>query len=176
MVVGDKAYGEAVHECGIVDEPPNLAARLQAIAKPDTVVIAKNTRNLLGNLFELEDLGTKDFTGVRRPGARLESIATRARRQVDFEAFHATGLTALVGREEELEILLRRWSRAKSPSNAVRKRWRRLFGPIVDGVPNLRVLLIVTFRPDVRAALDRTAIRHRPDHQSAHGAPSQCHD
>ena len=147
MVVGDKAYGEAVHECGIVDEPPNLAARLQAIAKPDTVVIAKNTRNLLGNLFELEDLGTKDFTGVADPvhawrALRPSPAAGR------FEAFHATGLTALVGREEELEILLRRWSRAKSPSNAVRKRWRRLFGPIVDGVPNLRVLLIVTFRPE----------------------------
>src|SRR6185312_6890050 len=104
--------GEA-QERGIVGETPNLAARLQGIAEPNMVVIAEGTRKLLGNLFELMDLGPKDLKGlgglVRAWAAlRAGSLASR------FEALHATGLTALVGREEQLELLLRRWSRAKT--------------------------------------------------------------
>ena len=116
-VISDIAE-EGAHECGIIGDPPNLAARLQAIAKPGTVIIADNTRKLLGNLFELEDLGTKDLPGFAGPvhawrALRPSPAASR------FEAFHATGLTALVGREEELEILLRRWSRAKAGQGQV---------------------------------------------------------
>src|SRR5262249_40513037 len=90
----------------------NLAARLQGIAEPNTVVIAEGTRRLLGNLFELDDLGTRDLKGIARPvrawaAVRASSVEGR------FEALHASSLTALVGREEELELLLRRWSRAK---------------------------------------------------------------
>ena len=118
VVVRDIADGQGARECGIIGEPPNFAARLQAIAKPGTVVIAGNTRKLLGNLFELEDWGTKDFPGFAGPvhawrALRPSPAASR------FEAFHATGLTALVGREEELEILLRRWSRAKAGQGQV---------------------------------------------------------
>ena len=96
----------------IVGETPNLAARLQGIAEPNSVVIAESTRKLLGNLFELEDLGAKDLKGVAGPvrawaALRPGSVDSR------FEAFHASGLTELVGREEELELLLRRWSKAK---------------------------------------------------------------
>ena len=117
VVVSDIAE-EGAHECGIIGDPPNLAARLQAIAKPGTVIIAENTRNLLGNLFELEDLGTKDLPGFAGPmhawrALRPSPAASR------FEAFHATGLTALVGREEELELLLRRWSKAKAGEGQV---------------------------------------------------------
>jgi hypothetical protein len=73
------------------------------------VVIAEDTRRLLGNLFELEDPRTKGPHPVRTWAAlRASSMASR------FEALHTTGLTALVGREEELELLLRRWSRAKT--------------------------------------------------------------
>ena len=104
--------GEA-QERGIVGETPNLAARLQGIAEPNMVVIAEGTRKLLGNLFELEDLGARDLKGVAEPvrawsALRLSSVANH------FEALHAAGLTALVGREEECELLLRRWARAKS--------------------------------------------------------------
>ena len=104
---------------GIVGETPILAARLQAIAEPDTVVIAENTRKLLGDLFELQELGrTKDLKGIPGPvrawaALRPSSAAGR------FEALHGTGLTALVGREEELELLLRRWSRAKTGEGQV---------------------------------------------------------
>ena len=109
--------GEA-QERGIVGETPNLAARLQGIAEPNAVVIADGTRKLLGNLFELEDLGTKEIKGVAAPvrawtALRPSSAAGR------FEAFHATVLTALVGREEELEVLLRRWSKAKAGAGQV---------------------------------------------------------
>jgi DNA-binding winged helix-turn-helix (wHTH) protein len=113
VVVGDLTDAGGTQQRGIAGETPNLAGRLQAIAEPGTVVIAESTRKLLGNLFELEDLGTKDLKGIAGPvhawaALRPSSAAGR------FEALHGMGLTALVGREEELELLLRRWSRAKT--------------------------------------------------------------
>ena len=118
VIVGDIIDTGGTQERGIIGETPNLAARLQAIAEPDTVVIAANTRKLLGNLFELEELGTKDLKGIAAPVSawavlRPSSAASR------FEALHGTGLTALVGREEELELLLRRWSTAKNGEGQV---------------------------------------------------------
>ncbi|MFI5113488.1 MAG: AAA family ATPase, partial [Terriglobales bacterium] len=97
---------------------PNLAARLQALAEPNTVVIADGTRRLLGNLFELEDLGAKDLKGIAGP-ARAWAVLRASSAEGRFEALHATGLTALVGREEETELLLRRWSRAKTGEGQV---------------------------------------------------------
>ena len=119
VVVGDLMTGSGqVHERGIVGETPNLAARLQGIAEPTTVVIAEATRRLLGNLFELRDLGARDLKGVAEPlrawvALRASTVESR------FEALHAAGLTALVGREEEIELLRRRWSRAKSGNGQV---------------------------------------------------------
>jgi class 3 adenylate cyclase len=112
VVVGDLIGSGESQERGIVGETPNLAARLQGIAEPGAVVIADGTRRLLGNLFELEDLGPRDLKGIAGPARawaalRASSVASR------FDALHATSLTALVGREEELELLLRRWSWAK---------------------------------------------------------------
>jgi predicted ATPase len=101
-----------------VGETPNLAARLQGVAAPDTVVIADSTRRLLGNLFELQDLGATDLKGIA--GSVRAWKALRARSvESRFEALHATGLIALVGREEETELLLRRWSRAKTSNGQV---------------------------------------------------------
>jgi class 3 adenylate cyclase/predicted ATPase len=118
VVVGDLIGSGEAQERGIVGETPNLAARLQGIAEPNTVIIAGGTRKLLGTLFELEDLGPKDLKGVAGPVhawavLRVSSVESR------FEALHAGGLTALVGREEEIELLLRRWSRAKSGEGQV---------------------------------------------------------
>ena len=118
VVVGDLIGSGEAQERGIVGETPNLAARLQGIAEPNTVVIAEGTRKLLGNLFELEDLGAKDLKGIAGPvraWAALRASSAEGR----FEALHASGLTALVGREEELELLLRRWSRAKTGEGQV---------------------------------------------------------
>ena len=118
VVVGDLIGSGEAQERGIVGETPNLAARLQGVAEPNTVVIAEATLKLLGNLFELQDLGAKDLKGIAAPvraWAALRASSAEGR----FEALHATGLTALVGREEELELLLRRWSRAKSGEGQV---------------------------------------------------------
>ena len=118
VIVGDLIGSGAAQEQAVVGETPNLAARLQGIAEPNMVVIAESTRKLLGNLFELEDLGAKDLKGIRGPvraWAALRQSAVESR----FEALHASGLTALVGREEELELLLRRWSKAKTGEGQV---------------------------------------------------------
>jgi class 3 adenylate cyclase/predicted ATPase len=118
VVVGDLIGSGEAQERGIVGETPNLAARLQGIAEPNTVVIAEGTRRLLGKLFELEDLGPKELKGIAGPvrtwaALRASSVESR------FEAMHASDLTALVGREEELELLLRRWARAKTGEGQV---------------------------------------------------------
>ena len=118
VVVGDLIGSGASQEQAIVGETPNLAARLQGIAEPTSVVIAESTRRLVGNLFELEDLGAIDLKGIAgsvRAWAAVRAASVESR----FEALHPTGLTDLVGREEELDLLLRRWSRAKSGEGQV---------------------------------------------------------
>lgn len=112
VIVGELIGSGEAQERNIVGETPNLAARLQSIASASMVVIADGTRKLLGNFFELEDLGTKDLKGMQRAvrawaALRPSSVASR------FEALHAGDLMPLVGRHEELELLVRRWSRAK---------------------------------------------------------------
>ena len=118
VVVGDLIGSGEAQERGIVGETPNLAARLQGIAEPNMVVIAEGTRRLLGNLFELEDLGAKDLKGIAGP-VRAFAALRASSAEGRFEAMHASGLTDLVGREEELELLLRRWSRAKTGEGQV---------------------------------------------------------
>jgi class 3 adenylate cyclase len=118
VVVGDLIGSGASQEQAIVGETPNLAARLQGIAEPNSVVIAENTRKLVGNFFELNDLGAQDLKGIAGPirawaALRPSSVESR------FEALHPGGLTELVGREEELELLLRRWSKAKTGEGQV---------------------------------------------------------
>ena len=67
VVVGDLLGSGDAQERGIVGETPNLAARLQALAEPNAVIIAESTRKLLGDLFEFEDLGTNDLKGIEGP-------------------------------------------------------------------------------------------------------------
>ena len=118
VVVGDLIGSGSSQEQAIVGETPNLAARLQGAAEPNSVVIAESTRKLVGNLFELEDLGAKDLKGITGPvkawtARRSASVESR------FEALHTSGLTELVGRQEELDLLLRRWSKAKGGEGQV---------------------------------------------------------
>ncbi|MGB6539850.1 MAG: AAA family ATPase [Xanthobacteraceae bacterium] len=118
VVVGDLIGSGEAQERGIVGETPNLAARLQGIAEPNMVVIADGTRQLIGDLFELQYLGSKDLKGIAGPvrgWAALRPGSAEGR----FEALHGSGLTALVGREEELDLLLRRWSKAKTGEGQV---------------------------------------------------------
>jgi class 3 adenylate cyclase len=111
VVVGDLIGSGASQEQAIVGETPNLAARLQSVAEPNSVVVAESTRKLVGNLFEVEDLGSKEFKGISGPvrawtALRPSSVESR------FEAMHASGLTELIGRGEELDLLLQHWRRA----------------------------------------------------------------
>ncbi len=118
VVVGDLIGSGASQEQAIVGETPNLAARLQTMAEPNSVIIAESTRRLLGNLFELQVVQAKDLRGIPEPvqaWAALRASSAKGR----FEALRATGLTALVGREEELELLVQRWSKAKSGEGQV---------------------------------------------------------
>jgi class 3 adenylate cyclase len=118
VVVGDLIGSGASQEQAIVGETPNLAARLQGIAEPNTVVVAEGTRKLLGDLFELEDLGAKALKGIPEP-AHAWMVLRPSPVESRFEALHGKDLTELVGREGELELLLRPWSNAKAGEGQV---------------------------------------------------------
>src|SRR5262249_57393028 len=112
VATGLVVVGGEVVEHDVAGETPNLAARLQALAEPDTVVIAANTRRLTGDLFEYRDLGEIELRGIAgRVSAwqvlRPSAVASR------FEALRGPALSPLVGRDEEIDLLLRRWVRAK---------------------------------------------------------------
>jgi class 3 adenylate cyclase len=107
IATGLVVVGGEVVEHDVIGETPNLAARLQAVAEPDTVVIARSTRRLIGELFEYSDLGTVELKGITGPAPawrvlRPSVLASR------FEALRGTVLTPLIGRDEEAELLLRR--------------------------------------------------------------------
>jgi class 3 adenylate cyclase len=105
-VVGDLIGSGVSQEHTIVGETPNLAARLQGIAEPNTVVIAESTRKLVGDLFQFQDLGPQALKGMAEPVQAWEALrASFAKGR--FEALRALSLTTLVGREDELELLLR---------------------------------------------------------------------
>ena len=117
VVVGDLLGEGAAQEQAVIGETPNLAARLQGLAEPNTVVIADNTRRMLGGLFDYRDLGTLPVAGIDYPvhvwrvlGASL--VGSR------FEALRAAS-TPLIGREEEIALLTRRWERAKAGDGSV---------------------------------------------------------
>jgi class 3 adenylate cyclase len=118
VVVGDLIGTGSAQEQSVVGETPNLAARLQALAEPDSVVIAAGTRRLVADLFEYHDLGTVEVKGIARPVKawqvlRPSIVASR------FEALRGSALSPLVGRDEELGLLLRRWARAKAGDGQV---------------------------------------------------------
>src|SRR5436309_2478105 len=118
VVVGHLIPSGESEERGMVGETPNLAARLQSIAEPNMVVIAESTRRLLGSFFQLDDLGMRSLKGIAGPvraWAVLQASSVASR----FEALHPTGLTALVGREEEFELLRRRWFKATNGEGQV---------------------------------------------------------
>src|SRR5215472_6301095 len=118
VVVGDLIGAGPAQEQSVVGETPNLAARLQALAEPDTVVIAAGTRRLVGDLFEYRDLGAVELKGFAEPLKAYQvvgpgSLASR------FEALRGSALTPLVGRDEEIDMLLRRWERATAGDGQV---------------------------------------------------------
>ena len=156
VVVGDLIGSGEAQERGIVGETPNLAARLQRIAEPNTIVIADGTRRLLGNLFELEELRRQRPQGVSGP-VRAWAALRPASVESRFEALHASGLIDLVGREEELELLLRRWSKAKTGEGQV----VLLSGEAGIGKSRLTAALLGTARYGATHSHSRSSARHR---------------
>ena len=111
MVVGDLSGEGALWNHAVVGDSPNLAARLQALAPPGTIVIAGSTRRLLGDLFRLRDLGKHELKGIAEPVAAwsVEGVVASESR---FEAAHVAGLTELIDRKDEINFLLERQRRA----------------------------------------------------------------
>jgi class 3 adenylate cyclase/tetratricopeptide (TPR) repeat protein len=111
VVVGELIDEGMAQERGVVGETPNLAARLQALAAPNGLVIADATRRQLGALFEVEELGAQQLAGLADPqhAWRVVGESGVVNR---FEALRS-GTTPLVGREEELDLLLAAWRQAK---------------------------------------------------------------
>jgi class 3 adenylate cyclase/predicted ATPase len=118
VVVGDLLASDEGQERGVVGETPNLAARLQGIATPNSVIICEATRRLLGDLFEYRDLGPVELKGF---GAAVPVWQVQRPRTIEsrFEALHAGRMTPLIGREEQLGLLQRRWARARSGDGQV---------------------------------------------------------
>jgi class 3 adenylate cyclase/predicted ATPase len=118
VVVGDLAGEGEARERAVVGETPNLAARLQGLAEPGAVVVAEATRRLLGGLFAYRDLGAVPLKGFAAP-VRAFAIAGEGAAESRFEALHAAGLTPLIGREQELALLVDRWQRAREGEGQV---------------------------------------------------------
>ncbi len=115
VVVGNLIGKVAAQEAAVTGETPNLAARLQALAEPDTVVVDRLTKQLAGGGFEFGAEGVRVLKGFPEPQAY---VTVRGRRPVEsrFAAARDERLSALVGRDEELEILRKRWRRIHSES------------------------------------------------------------
>ena len=113
VVVGDLIGEGASQEEAVVGETPNLAARLQGVATPGQVVISETTRGLLGEFFDLANLGEQDLKGIAAPTAAFSVLGARAL-ESRYDARTAEAASPMVGREQELELLMERWRQAKA--------------------------------------------------------------
>jgi class 3 adenylate cyclase len=117
VVVGDLVGEGSAQEQSVVGETPNLAARLQVLAAPASLVIAGGTREQIGELFELETLGLQQLAGFAEP-QHAWRVLGESGEVSRFEALRSR-TTPLVGRDEEVELLLRRWEQAKTGEGRV---------------------------------------------------------
>jgi class 3 adenylate cyclase/predicted ATPase len=157
VVVGDLIGKGAAQEQGVVGEAPNVAARLQALAEPGQLVIARGTRRLTGGMFEYRDLGRVTLKGLAEPVQAWQVTGVSAV-QSRFEAQHGPNLTPLVGREEELDLLLRRWQQAKAGDGSV---------VLISGEPGIGKSRIVQVLLERLGAEQYTRLRQfcSPHHQ-----------
>ena len=118
VVVGDLIGTGASEEHPAIGETPNLAARLQALAEPDTIVVSEATRSQLGRMFEVEALGPITLKGFHK-SVNAWRVRGETGASSRSEAVYVGGLTPLVGRDEELDLLLRRWQQAKAGEGRV---------------------------------------------------------
>jgi class 3 adenylate cyclase len=110
VVVGDLVGEAEAQEQAVVGETPNLAARLQALARPGDVLIAERTRRLVGSLFELDEVPATTLKGLPGPVSAYRVLG-EGEAEGRFEALHGANLAPLVGRAHELGLVLDRWER-----------------------------------------------------------------
>jgi len=118
VVVGETGAGDAAIPKAAVGETPNIAARLMGVADPDQVIISDATKRLVGDTFDLRAVGARALKGVPQP-VQLWQVRGLSQAEGRFEAAHAGYLTPMVGREEEIALLLRRWQQAKDGEGQV---------------------------------------------------------
>jgi class 3 adenylate cyclase/predicted ATPase len=111
VVVSELLFSEISAEQAIIGETPNLAARLQTLAEPGTILICPSTRQLTGGYFNYRELGPLALKGWSRPVSAAQVMGTSGV-ESRFEAMHANKLPSLFGREEEIDLLSRRWRQA----------------------------------------------------------------
>jgi len=164
VVVGDLIGEGPAREQSVVGETPNLAARLQALAEPDTVVISASTRRLVGDLFEYRDLGAIEVKGIAGPVPAWQVLRPSAV-ESRFEALHGSALTPLVGRDEEIDLLLRRWARARAGDGQV---------VLISGEPGIGKSRIAAALEERLAAEPHLRLRHfcSPYHRDSALYPS----
>jgi class 3 adenylate cyclase len=158
VVVGDMGGGGYRDPLAIVGETPNIAARLQGIAGPNTVVISAATSRLVQGLFECQDQGPQELKGVSTP-VLVYRVLQESEAQSRFEVAVSTGLTPLVGRDEELGLLRRRWEQAKAGAGQV---------ILLSGEPGIGKSRLVQTLKEYASAEDATRIEFRcsPYHQN----------
>jgi class 3 adenylate cyclase/tetratricopeptide (TPR) repeat protein len=158
VVVGDLIGAGAAQVEAVVGETPNLAARLQALAEPGAVVISSSTRRLTGGLFDYRDLGAVALKGFAEnvPAWQVLGASSAESR---FEALRAS-TTPLVGRGEEIELLLRRWERAKAGEGSV---------VLISGEPGIGKSRIAETLLERLSGEPHTRLRHfcSPHHQDS---------
>jgi predicted ATPase len=163
VVVGDLIGAGSAQEQAVVGDTPNLAARLQTLAEPGAVVIASSTQRLTGGLFEYRDLGTVSLKGFAEsvPVWQVLGAGTTESR---FEALRAT-TTPLVGRDEEIELLLRRWEQAKQGEGRI---------VLISGEPGIGKSRIAQTIAERIIAETHTRLRYfcSPHHQDSALYPS----
>jgi class 3 adenylate cyclase/predicted ATPase len=118
VVAGEVGHFDTRGKMAVIGETPNVAARVEALAKPNTVVISARTHRLVGTLFDFEDLGAHALKGVAAP-VRLYQVTGSRTAESRFEAMHPAGLTPFVGRDEEIGLLKGRWGQARDGEGQV---------------------------------------------------------
>lgn len=112
VVAGEMGGGDAIEELAIVGETPNIAARLQELAEPNSEVISDITSNLVQGYFICEELGIRELKGISQPMELFRAIE-ESDGQTRFDVSSAIQLTPLLGRDQELGLLLDRWEQVK---------------------------------------------------------------
>jgi class 3 adenylate cyclase/predicted ATPase len=158
VVVGDLIGEGAAQERGVLGETPNLAARLQAIAAPNRVVIADGTRRQLGGLFEVEDLGPQALLGFAE-APRAWQVVGESGVLSRFEALRTQAMP-LIGRDEELDLLLRRWRQAQAGEGRV---------VLISGEPGIGKSRLTAALAESIAGEPHTRLRYfaSPHHQDS---------